>query len=271
MGYALEITGKAVRQIEEAQALIPPGTQVNIAFLGNETHAQRFNAARVIRACGFQPVPIISSRRLLSEADAEAVICGYQEAAAPERFLIVGGDPESPQGPYQNAMELMKSGILSRLGITNIGIVAYPEGHPAIPTPALWEALDWKRHFLDEAGISFEITTQFMLDPLAIPTWLADLRARGVNNLVRLGINAPAPAKRLVNYARMFGTRADADILARYEMPAEPEVVAAPEPFLAALAKGLAEIGTGSIDAHLYPFGGIAMAARWAQGWSGLA
>lgn len=270
MGYALEITGKAVRQIEAAQALIPPGTQINIAFLGNETHAQRVTAARVIRACGFQPVPILSARRLLSEADASRLISDYQNAAAPERFLIVGGDPEHPQGPYQNAMALMNSGILGRFGIKTVGIVAYPEGHPAIAAPALWAALDWKRRFLDSAGISFEISTQFVLDPLAIAAWLADLRARGIDNLVRLGVNAPAPAKRLLSYARMFGTKADAEICARYAMPDDLDAIAAPEPFLAALDTALAKIAPGRIDAHLYPFGGIGMAAGWAQGWRGL-
>ncbi|SED66038.1 hypothetical protein [Rhodobacter sp. 24-YEA-8] len=271
MGYALEITGKAVRQIEEAQALIPPGTQINIAFLGNETHAQRFNAARVIRACGFQPVPIISSRRLMSETDAATVISGYQEAAAPERFLFVGGDPDTPQGPYQNSMELMKSGVLKRFGITSIGIVAYPEGHPAIPTDTLWQALEWKRHFLNEAGVSFEITTQFVLDPMAIPAWLSELRARGIANLVRLGVNAPAPAGRLLTYARMFGTKANASILARYQMPDDPALITAPEPFLQVLKERLSNMDTGRIDAHLYPFGGIGIAAKWAQSWPGLA
>lgn len=48
--YALEVTGKAIAQVQTARAAIRLGTPINIAFLGNETHAQRIHAARVIRA-----------------------------------------------------------------------------------------------------------------------------------------------------------------------------------------------------------------------------
>lgn len=108
MTYTLEITGKSVHQIIAAVQKIPAETSVNIAFLGNETHAQRFEAARLIRECGFAPVPIISARRLVSEVDANEVMLGYLEAASPDRFMFVGGDPTSPQGPFEDSMALMK-------------------------------------------------------------------------------------------------------------------------------------------------------------------
>lgn len=65
--YALEIAGKSVAEVQTARAAIPQGTQINIAFLGNDDHIQRIHAARAFRDCGFQPVPIISSRRLNPE------------------------------------------------------------------------------------------------------------------------------------------------------------------------------------------------------------
>lgn len=55
--YSLEVTGKAIAQLEAARADIPLGTPVNIAFLGNEDHAQRVGAARAIRDWGLSPVP----------------------------------------------------------------------------------------------------------------------------------------------------------------------------------------------------------------------
>ena len=72
--YALEAPAKAIEQIEASKAEILPGTPVNVAFLGNEDHTQRIRAARVIRECGFEPVPIISSRRLRSKDDLDNLL-----------------------------------------------------------------------------------------------------------------------------------------------------------------------------------------------------
>lgn len=96
--YTLEVTGKGIHEVEQARAVIPAGTPINIAFLGNEDHAQRIQAAKVIRACGAEPVPIISSRRLCSEADRDELIGALVAQAAPKRFMFVGGDPATPAG-----------------------------------------------------------------------------------------------------------------------------------------------------------------------------
>jgi methylenetetrahydrofolate reductase (NADPH) len=39
--YALEVTAKDIAQVEASKAEIPLATPINIAFLGNEDHAQR--------------------------------------------------------------------------------------------------------------------------------------------------------------------------------------------------------------------------------------
>lgn len=267
MTYSLETTCKTIRQMVATGQRIPAGTPVNIAFLGNETHAQRYEAARLIRECGFAAVPIISARRLGSGADAAEVISGYQKAASPERFMFVGGDPASPQGPFRDAMALMESGVIQRFGIRSLNIAGYPEGHPAIPTSKLWDALKWKRDFLGEHDVDYEITTQFVLDPDCIGNWLGKLRAEGISAPVRIGIPAPSPARRLLNYARQFGTRIDPPILEAYGMPADDsQGHVDPGPFLSRLRSVLEGIKPGSIDTHLYPFDGIAAAVEWANG-----
>jgi methylenetetrahydrofolate reductase (NADPH) len=59
--FSLEITGTDIAQIRDSKFAIPVNTPVNIAFLGNESHRQRIHAAKTIRECGFEPVPIISA------------------------------------------------------------------------------------------------------------------------------------------------------------------------------------------------------------------
>ncbi|MCV6576052.1 MAG: hypothetical protein OIF58_09985 [Cohaesibacter sp.] len=265
--YTLEITGKAIQEIVAAQELIPTGTPVNIAFLGNEDHGQRIEAARLIRACGLEPVPILSSRRFLSQEDRDHLIEALIEAAAPSRFLLVGGDPSSPAGPYQDSLALLKSGIVARHGLSKVGIVGYPQGHHKIDEAELWRCLCWKLDFLQEAGCDVEITTQFGLDPQAFLDWIEHLRGYGIDVPVRIGVPGPAKVSTLLRFAKQFGIATSASILGRYGLSMANLVSSAgPDRFWEALDEGMKEPALGDVLFHLYPFGGIEAAVRWMTG-----
>lgn len=262
--YTLEITGKDIAQIEAAKSSIPAGTPINIAFLGNEDHGQRVNAARVIRSCGFEPVPIISSRRLHSQQDLDGLLSTLVETAAPSRFILVGGDPASPAGPYTDSLGLLKSGVLERHSIRHVGIVAYPDGHPKIDTSALWRALKWKVEFLRDAGCSVEITTQFGFDAAAVINWLKRLRDLGIASPVRVGVAGPANVGKLLRFAKQFGVVASASIARRYGLSLTNLLQrVGPDRFWDELAAGIGHHDLGSVLYHLYPFGGVAEGVRW--------
>ena len=262
--YTLEVTGKEIRQIEIAAPQIPPGTPINIAFLGNENHDQRVNAARVIRECGFEPVPIISSRRLRSEEDLNNLITQLNSAARPSRFIFVGGDPATPEGPYTDSLALLASGVLQRHDIHHVGIVGYPDGHPKISADNLWHALEWKYHLLRDANCTLEITTQFGFDTEAIVRWIRQLRDHGIDAPVHIGVPGPASIGQLLRYARQFGVVASTEIAGRYGLSLATLLrKSVADHFWADLISGLAEQEPGDIGYHLYPFGGIKEGVRW--------
>lgn len=262
--YTLEITGKAIAEIKTAQSAIPPGTPINIAFLGNESHDQRIAAARVIRECGFEPVPIISSRRLLSQQDRDDLVGGLIRSTDPQRFILVGGDPAAPAGPYRDSLSLLESGILERHGIRHVGIVGYPEGHPRIAPQELDRALKWKIGFLQAAGCTTEITTQFGFDADAIVRWIKRLRADGIDAPVRIGVPGPATVGKLLRYARQFGVASSAAIARRYGFSlANLLNRVGPDRFVDRLYAGMAGRDLGVVLFHLYPFGGIAHSVDW--------
>jgi methylenetetrahydrofolate reductase (NADPH) len=261
--YALEVAAKNIAQIEASKAEIPPRTPINIAFLGNEDHAQRINAARVIRRCGFEPVPILSSRRLRSQEDLDDLLGALISEAAPARFLIVGGDPATPAGPYTDSLVLLKSGILQRRAIRRVGIVAYPEGHPKIDADTLWRALQWKLAFLKDAGCAVEITTQFGFDADAVVRWIERLRSEGINAPVRVGVPGPSDIDKLLRYARQFGVATSGPVLRRYGFSlGDLQQPVGPDRFVERLGLGLRQ-GLGAVHYHLYPFGGVAEGVRW--------
>lgn len=262
--YALEITGKDIAQIVAARASIPQGTPINIAFLGNEDHDQRINAARVIRRCGFEPVPIISSRRLRSEHDRDNLLSALIAEAAPLRFIFVGGDPATPAGPFEDSLDLLRSNFLQRHSIHHVGIVGYPEGHPKISTETLWRSLKWKHGFLRDAGCSVEITTQFGFDADAIVEWIQQLRDEGIDAPVRIGIPGPAKAGKLLRFAKQFGVATSAGIARRYGLSLVNLLQSVgPERYWDRIKSGLSGRDLGPILYHLYPFGGIEEGANW--------
>lgn len=262
--YTLEITGKAIAEIVASQHVIPKGTQINIAFLGNESHEQRINAAKVIRDSGFEPVPIISSRRLRSEHDRDLLLSALVAEAAPQRFILVGGDPLEAAGPYNDSIDLLKSNILEKYSIRNVGIAGYPEGHPKIDEPALWRALKWKFEFLQKAGCSVEITTQFGFDAQATIRWIRQLRDEGIDAPVRIGLPGPADAGKLLRYAKQFGVVTSAAIIRRYGLSlANLMRKSVADRYWADLNAMLSDHDLGAVHFHLYPFGGMLESVVW--------
>ena len=262
--YTLEITGKAIGEIVAAQQVIPQGTAINIAFLGNENHAQRIYAAKTIRDCGFEPVPIISSRRLLSVEDRDQLLSGLIKEAAPKRFLLVGGDPAQPAGPFQDSLSLLNSKIVESFGIRHVAITGYPEGHPKIDQQELWRCLKWKLDYLRQAACSVEITTQFGFDAQAVVRWIERLRSEGIDTPVRVGIPGPADAAKLLRFAKQFGVVASASIMRRYGLSlANLMRRSVADRYWEDLNALLLKQDLGQVYFHLYPFGGVAESVTW--------
>lgn len=95
--YALEVTGKGIAEVEATRTLTPQGTPINIAVLGNESHDQRLKAARIIRNCGFEHVPIVLSRRLRSGEDRDSLLGGLRRSE-PGRGAISSASLERLRG-----------------------------------------------------------------------------------------------------------------------------------------------------------------------------
>src|SRR5882724_4596456 len=114
--FSLEMTGKDVCNLEDARASIPPGTRINVTFLENEDLQMRLDAARAVKESGLVPVPHISARRLRSQAMLEEFLAALQADGTGENVFVVGGDPDTPHGPFEDALAVIESGLLQRYG-----------------------------------------------------------------------------------------------------------------------------------------------------------
>ena len=268
--FSLEMTGQDVRKLAEARDTIPRDTRINVTFLENEDLRMRLSAARAIRQFGFVPVPHISARRLRSQAMLEEFLAALQADGASENVFVVGGDPATPQGPYEDSLAVIQSGLLQRYGVRHVSVSGYPEGHPAIKDPALWSALEGKFAVLKKQQLTGSIITQFGFDVDPVLTWIETVRERGIDLPIRIGVPGPAGVRRLMSYAARFGVGTSAGIAKKYGFSITNLMgTAGPDRFIRTLAEDYDARRHGELKLHFYTFGGLKATSEWIADYRG--
>ncbi len=243
---------------------------MNVTFLGNEDLEMRVAAAKAVREEGLVPVPHISARRLKSQAMLEEFLAALQAQGASENVFSVGGDPHTPEGPYEGALDVIKTGLLQQYGVKHVSIAGYPEGHPDIKDEALWGALEGKFAALQEQGLPGTILTQFSFDVDPVVDWIAQVRAKGIDLPIRIGVPGPAGIKRLVTFAARFGVASSAGIAKKYGFSLTNLLgTAGPDRFIKDLASRLTPEQHGVVKLHFYTFGGVPATSAWIRDFQG--
>ena len=262
--YSLEMTGKDVEDLDGARGTIPPGTRINVTCLGSEDLEMRLAAARAVKGFGFTPVPHISARRLASRAMLEEFLSALRAEGLADTVFVVGGDPTQPQGPYEDALTVLESGLLQQYGVRHVSVSGYPEGHPDIADPLLWSAIVRKSALLKDRQLPGGVITQFAFDVDPVLTWIEAVRGRGVDLPIRIGVPGPAGVRRLMRYAARFGVGTSAGIVKKYGLSLTNLMgTAGPDHFLRALAAGYDPRRHGEVKLHFYTFGGLRATAEW--------
>ena len=258
------MTGKDVTKLEEASGLIPQGTRINVTFLGNENLGMRLDAARAVKRLGFVPVPHFSARRLGSRAEFEQFLDALKADGTHADVFAIGGDPARPEGPYEDSLALIESGLLREHGVRHVGISGYPEGHPAIRGARLWAALREKSAAIAAQGLDGSVITQFGFDVDPVLAWVERVRDEGIALPIRIGVPGPAGVRRLMGYAARFGVGTSASIAKKYGLSITNLMgTAGPDKFLHALAEGYDPERHGTVKIHFYTFGGLKATSEW--------
>lgn len=266
--WSIEATLPSADDVAMLADIAPPGTRVYLTALPNRPADQAVDAARRVRAAGLEPVPHLTARTQTGREAASDAVRRLAGEAGVTMLLVIAGDIDAVSGPYEGALDLIRDVPLSDLGIREIGVSGYPEGHPKIADADIDRALDGKIGCAAEAGLGLHIATQFCFDATAIRGWLERLRARGVSAPVRVGLPGPASAASLLKFAVRCGVKASTTGFGRKLGLARKLLgpVDAGDIVRALDADGLASGALGDVGAHVYAFGGIERTARWAAG-----
>jgi methylenetetrahydrofolate reductase (NADPH) len=263
-GYSLEMTAKELDGLREAAPLIRPGTQVAVTFLPGEEMAQRVEAAKLVRELGFEPIVHLSARRLTSREELDDYLARITGEAGVKRVFLIAGDPPEPEGPFADSLQVIESGLLEKHGITIAGIGGHPEGHPNNTPAELWDWMERKLAALRARGITPLVVTQFAFDDDAIVAWVKEMRARGIDVPVRLGVPGPAGIKRLLGFAKRCGVGASANVMKKYGISLTNLIGSAgPDKLVDSLDRKLTQEEHGRVRLHFYPFGALKASAEW--------
>jgi methylenetetrahydrofolate reductase (NADPH) len=265
-GYSIEVTGRRETVVATCTAALPPGSEVYIAFPPSGSHERLARVACALSDAGFVAVPHIVARSLASFTRFAELLRALRDGGV-DHALVIGGDRDTPAGPYRSAEHLLRTGAFERQGFRAIGLACYPEPHRRIDRSALDAALDAKLDLVSRGGMRPWLVSQFCLEAAPIVALAESLRARGIAAPLRVGIVGPTDRRSLWKYAlacgigasiRALGTHADAvrDLLQRET----PDTLLAD---LAARFAGRPELGIAGV--HIFGFGGVAATAAWAR------
>ena len=249
--------------IEALRASAAPGTPIYVSAVPTRPRADQLDTAARLAAAGFEPVPHIAARGFASGTELDHHLGRLADDAGVRRVLVIGGDFAAPVGPFHAAVEVIDSGILQARDIVEVGIAGYPDGHPRLAPIELARALAVKVEAAAETGLAVHIVTQFGFSAGAILAWIGRLRDQGIDLPVRVGLAGPATLTGLLRYARICGVTASAQGLVRHTGLAKHLFgMVTPDTVLRPLAEAAAE--RGEVAPHIFSFGGLAAAVRWA-------
>jgi methylenetetrahydrofolate reductase (NADH) len=257
---SFEVTRLAPRDLDALRAL-PWRPRVYVSAVLTRPVEQQLDVVAALAAAGFEPVPHLAVRGFTSAGALDAHLARLA-ATGVRRLLVIAGDRAAPAGPFHAAIEVIESGLLQAHGIVEIGIAGYPDGHPRATIEDLDRALAAKLEAAAQTGLAVHIVTQWGFSAGSIIAWIQRLRDLGVERTVRIGLAGPVTLAGLIRYARICGVSASVQGLARDAGLARQLFgMITPDHVLRPLAEAS---DLGDVAPHIFSFGGLAAAARWA-------
>jgi methylenetetrahydrofolate reductase (NADPH) len=257
--FSIEATRPSAEEIAALADILPPATPIYFSAVPTITLPEVVAAAASLRKSGLEPVVHVAARRFRSAADLRDLIARLCGEAEVKRLLVIGGDADAA-GPFPDALAVILKGGLRAAGIEEIGIAAYPEGHPRIAPARLEASLDEKIAAAAAQDLRVHLVSQFSFSPERVLTWLTQLRACGITRPVKIGMAGPTSVPALFRYAKRCGVAASLRGLVSGTAASLVGHIG-PDRLIATLA---AAADLGDVAAHYFSFGGAIATARYA-------
>ncbi len=267
--YSIEVMPRTADAIGDLTSLLPRGTEVYIAQIGDTAFADMLRTALRVRQQGFIPIPHILARAIADHATLEDMIGRYRQEAGVTGALVLAGSLDRAVGPYADADSVLRSDLFDRYGYTELRVAGHPEGSRAIDADGgarrAIAALQNKQASANRTEARLALVTQFAFNATPIRRWIRTIRQQGITMPVHIGLAGPASLPTLLKYAALCGIGPSIRSLRvrRHQMTQLLAPVAPDELHDQLQRWATAQPEWGIAGFHLFPMGGIRPAADW--------
>jgi methylenetetrahydrofolate reductase (NADPH) len=241
-------------------ASLPPGATVTVTASPSHGIEATFDLAEDATALGHEAIPHLSAHMIRGREHLRALLQRAGDTGLRSAF-VVGGDAKD-RGEFHDGLSLLRA--MEELGhpFLQIGVPAYPEGHPDIPDDVLLTMLVEKQRYASY------MATQMCFNPDAITSWIPRLREQGVTLPIHLGVPGVAEITKLMRVAARIGV-ADS---ARY-LKKNRKIVGhllspgsfGPDALLEGLGAAVADPTVAIQRLHIFTFNEVGATVAWQQ------
>lgn len=176
---------------------LPAGATVSVTASPDKGMMATVELSESLAADGYRIIPHISARMLESVDELKTIIERVRDAGATKAFVVGGDATDGTAFPDGIALVQALAGLDHPF--TEIGVPAYPEGHPSIPESVLHDALVSKQPHAQY------MATQMCFDAGKIASWLKAERGAGVTLPLVVGIPGVTDPLRLATIGARIG------------------------------------------------------------------
>ena len=269
--FSIEVTPRAVAKIENLHELIPSGTLVYIAHIEGTPIEDMVKTAKKINEQGYATMPHFPARIIKDKKTLKDWISKYQNEANVKGALLLGGGVNKPYGEYDSSIQLIESELFDLAGFEKLYIAGHPEGNKDIDpdgsTKNIDQALLWKNEYKNRTDADMAITTQFCFDSKTVINWANDIKNKGVDIPIHIGIAGPAKLQTLLRYSIECGVGASIKILQKRALDLTKLLLPyKPTSIINELAEYKLINSDFNIEkVHFFPLGGIKQVSKFVQ------
>ncbi len=212
---------------------------------------------------GFVTSPHLAARLVRDKAQLADIVARLR-AADVDSVFVIGGDAPEPAGSFPDALSLLEALDAGGHHFRHVGIGGYPEGHGHLSAELIECALERK------APHATHIITQLCFHPATTRAWARQVKLRGVDLPIRIGLPGAVTRQKLVRISAGIGLGQSARFLAkqhslfwRFFLPHGYR----PDRLIDRLAPALGHPEQNLQGFHLFTFNEVARTEAWRQEW----
>jgi methylenetetrahydrofolate reductase (NADPH) len=244
----------------EEQVLAHLGTDVKLTVTASPRKGlgPTLDLAERLTRAGYTTVPHLSARQVRDRAHLWELLDRLLAGGVRELFALAG-DAAEPAGEFAGAAELLAAMGPRRAEFDAIGITGYPESHHLISDEETIRAM------FEKAPMATHIVSQLCFDAGVIAAWIADVRRRGTDLPIWIGVPGNVPYGKLLRVSMKIGLGESARVLSHHRSWLSRLVRRQfkPDRLVRELAPCATDPAARVGGFHLYTFNEVARTERW--------